>query len=405
VVDGSSPARWTGPRPFVGREEVLGRLREELVSAMEHSGRAVILHGPRGSGRVSLARRLVAPARQGAVRIAFGDAADPDEPAWSQIAHQLTVRRRALRAVARTASKWIGVIPLVGGTFEAVIDTVQTLRRDRGGAPETAADGNGSTVDHVRLLLSESPMEPRLIVLENLEASDPSEMAGAFALAQRIGGTRTLFIATSTSTGGRLPKDVALLRDEIVRYGNGDELAIPPLTPDECLGAVEKATGSPLPDPWRLWLKSRAPGTPEALWELLGELAARDVLVRQDAKPDSPTWSWTRLPVPSDDVMVAIRDDEVADLPTEEKQVLAAAAQIGGVFEVGELADRIGMPELELQECLDRLVRRGRLRFDGTEETDGVLVDRYAFRDIGSVGRWAARSDLLQPLGDSCYRR
>lgn len=392
-MDRPDGSRWHGPRPFVGRTEVLRELRQELVTAMEDQGRAVILHGPPGSGRVALARRLLAPARSGGVRIAIGDAADPDEPAWNQIAFQLTAKRRALRALGRTASKWIGLIPLLGGIFEAIIDTANTLKRRRHGSDPAASYGTGSTVDQVRLLLAEAPFEPRLIILENLEASDPSEMAGAFALAQRIGQTRTLFIGTSTSTGGRLPKDVAELRDQIVRYRNGDEMAIPPLSPDECRQAIEEATGSAPPPEWQTWLENWAPDTPEKLWDLLGELAARGVLVEQDPGAGTAAWAWTRPPEPADDALVAIRDEEVEDLSDEERRILAAAARIGTVFEVGVLADRLGFDELALQERLDRLVRRGRIRFEGTEEVDDDFIDRYAFPDARTAALWTARQE------------
>jgi hypothetical protein len=388
------PSTWPGPRPFVGREDVLRHLRRELVAAMEETGRAVILHGPPGSGRAALARRLISPARQGGVRVAIGDAADPEEPAWNQIAFQLTARRRALKALGRTASKWIGLIPLLGGTFEAIMDTARTLNRRRRGGSAPASYGTGSTVDKVRLLLAEAPLEPRLIILENLEASDPSEIAGAFALAQRIGQTRTLFIGTSTSTGGRLPKDVAELRDQIVRYRNGDELAIPPMTTEECCQAVEQATGGPLPPEWRAWLESRAPATPEKMWGLLGQLAARGVLVEgKPADTEDSAWTWTRSPEPADDALVAIQDEEVEDLSGQEKQILATAARMGAVFEVRMLADRLGVDELELQERLDRLVRRGRLRFEGTEEVDDDFIDRYAFPDARTAALWAARQE------------
>jgi hypothetical protein len=388
--------QWPGPRPFVGREEVVRALRQELVQAMEDQGRAIILHGPPGSGRAALARLLLPPARDGGVRIAIGDAADPDEPAWSQIAHQLTARRRALRAVARTASGWIGLVPVIGPIAEAIVDTVHTLRKRRGRHEAEGPHGTGSTVDQVRLLLSEAPREPRLIILENLETGDPGELAGAFALVRRIRDTRTLFVGTSTSTGGTLPDEVSQLLEEIVRQGVGDALGIPPLTPDESVAAVREALGAHPPPEWHEWLLGHAPGTPERLWEVMGGLLERGALVpHPDTAGEAPTgWTWAREPSPADAWLVAIRDDEAEGLSDEDAQILATAARIGASFAVSDLARRLGVDELELQERLDSLTRRGRLAFEGTTEVEGELVDRYRFPDERIAARWKARTGI-----------
>ncbi|HSK21287.1 MAG TPA: ATP-binding protein [Longimicrobiales bacterium] len=381
---------WTGKRPFIGRENVLAALHGELTAASTGAGRFILLHGPDGSGRAALVRRFNREARRRNRRLssAIGDAADPVTPAWRQIALRLTAGRRVGAAVKRTLSEWIDpLVPVVGPIVSAVVKTVEILRPDRQPRQRTEVMGTGSTIDQVRTLLVHGGEKPRLIILENLEVSDPSELAGASALIQRLESSHTLFIGTAISRSGTLPPAVADLLREAQRLKVGHVIEIPALTPAETARAVEKATGNALPDGWRGWLRDAAPATPAQLWNLLGELQQTGELVRKRGR-----WHWARIaPVSDGAAVIPFAASELDNLADVDITLLEAAGRLGVAFEAPALAAALRMDEMALEDHLARLVRKQRLRLTDTVERDGDLVDRYEFVRPENAARWAAR--------------
>jgi hypothetical protein len=382
---------WPGRRPFIGRDDVLASLHREMEGASAGSGRFILLHGPDGSGRAALVRRFDREARRRHRQLssAIGDAADPVTPAWRQIALRLTASRRVAAVAKHTLSEWIDpLVPVIGPVVSAVMKTVEILRPDRRPRQRVEVMGTGSTIDEVRTILVHGGERPRLIILENLEASDPSEMAGASALIQRLQASHTLFIGTATSRSGTLPGPVADLLREAERLKVGSVLEIPPLTRAQAAAAVEQATGTALPDDWRDWLRAAAPATPAQLWTLLGELWTSGDLVLKRRR-----WRWARAaPESLGAAAIPFAPAELDDLTGGDILLLEAAGRLGPSFEAPVLAAALRIDEIELDDQLARLVRKQRLRLEETVERDGDLVDRYVFVRPENAARWAARS-------------
>jgi hypothetical protein len=378
-----SPGEWSGPRPFVGRQDVLAALDHALAQALRGEGLFVVLHGPDGSGRAALARRFteLAGKRHRRLRSALGDAADASQPAFKQLAFHFTARRRAGAALRRSIKEWIpAVVPVVGDLVSAIVETVQTLRRTQDS--QSAPTGSGSTIDQVRLLLTFGGNDPRIIVLENLEGSDADELAGAFALVQRLRGTSTLFIGTSLSTGGQLPGPVRDLVREAERLGVGSTIEIPQLSAEQAAAAVEAATGGPMPGAWRAWLQSAAPRTPTELWDLLGAVEREGLLVRGGGG-----WRWAENPP-----VASLGHSSIVlpDVAPAERQLLIAAGRCGTSFRVSQLIDALGWSELEVEDRLAPLGRRRLISLRETLEEDGEIVDVYAFDSPAVAAAWAA---------------
>ena len=376
---------WHGERPFIGRDEVIARLEVVLASALDGEGHVIVLHGPPGSGRAALVRRFAEEARRRhrRLRIGIADAADPERPAWAQLAFGFTARQRAGAALLRTLKEWLFLIPIIGNVVTAIVESIQELRPKK--KDEKAALGTGSTVDQVRMLLSVGGSDPRLIILENLEASDPSELAGAFALVQRIRETRSLFVATATSTGGRLPRSVADLLHEAERLKCGRAVEISSLTAEQCADAMASAVGSPLPEAWRGWLDTHAPTTPLELWRLMDEAVAAGQLRREGGR-----WAWTPAPEASFRPPPSAHGPIDADtVSAADRALLAAAGRLGARFEVHALALALGIDETIVADRLAAIARRGVIALDATIERDGDLIDVYRFVRPADAQRWA----------------
>lgn len=212
----SADSRTDTPPP----SPVIQQLNEELAAASA-SGRAVFLQVPPGSTCVA---QFVHEARRSnrRLRTAVANAADPTTPAWRQIAFRLTGRHRAGAALRRSLEAWVSMVPLIGPVISAVMNTAAELR----GTPEpgTAAAGTGSTIDDVRRILAHGRNDLRLIVLENCEAADAAELAGAFALIQQLRTTRTLLLVIASAAAGRGGSGFTDLLWEAERAGVGRRL-------------------------------------------------------------------------------------------------------------------------------------------------------------------------------------
>ena len=377
------PDGWSGPRPFIGRESLLRELDRALEEAISGHGQFVILHGPDGSGRAAIGHHFIKRARRKSRRLrsAAGDAADPDNPAFRQLAARLTTAGRAGRALRRSLKDWIGaLVPVIGDALEALIETIQTLRRTQDSAH--APTGSGSTIDQVRLLLTFGGEDPRIILLENLEGSDADELAGAFALVQRLQHTHTLFIGTCLSASGQLPGRVRDLLREAERLGVGRLLQVPNFTPQEAADAAELAINLPLPTAWRAWLDACAPRTPADLWELLGGLERQRLLT-----PAGRRWQLAPQPPPPAHASGRMT---LADVSPDERALLAAAGAQGLEFRVPRLVQQLGWDELRVQDQLASLSRRNIVRFRETAEEDGELIDVYTFDSPATAAAWTA---------------
>jgi hypothetical protein len=319
------------------------------------------------------------------LKTAIGDAADPDAPAWKQIAFRFTATRRVGVALQRSFADLVDLVPVVGGVLSALVETINALRPRRRRTDEPEVLGTGSTIDQVRMLFVHGRSESRLIVLENLEASDPDELAGAFALIQRLPQTRTLFVCTSLSQAGRLPPMVSDLLREAERLGVGHAVEIPRLTPMDVVTGVREATGEAVPQPWADWLQHAAPASPEQLWELLG-----DVVESGDLVHDGRCWVWSAAGPPDDDAIIPITEAELAGLSPDDVALLASAGAIGPVFDARTLAAATGDNELRLEDRLARLVRRQLIALTDTIESGDDLIDVYGFVQPKDARRWAA---------------
>lgn len=371
----------TPERPFTGRIQILTDLHRELDDAMAGPGRAVFLHGPEGCGRRALVRTFeyAARLRHRGLRTAIGDAADPHMAAWRQISMRLTGRHRLGAVATRTFGDWVGVLPVIGSLASAIVGTIRELRPRRD--PERGQIGTGFAVDEIRGLLVHGSTEPRLIILERLEAGDADELAGVFALMQRLAETHTLLIATSTAEAGSLPPRVNDLVREAERLRCGRDLAIPPFTADECIRALESAGASPLPGAWHEWWRAFPALTPTELWDRCDRLIDAGVIIRRRRG-----WLWNGVPDPNSEPG-RVGDSVSLD---RDQMLLAAAAMCGAEFDSSALALVLNEDEAAVDRILARLVRQGIVKLKHTIERDNVFSDVFAFTDVRAAQRFAA---------------
>lgn len=421
----SATPDWSGPRPFVGQERHLQTLDRALSAMRDGAGRSVFILGERGSGKHRLVARFLESVTRvdppvGILELTAGERTG----VWQALRARVTRRRRIRQFLTAVLPEWIDFIPVVGPVTTAIIRSVQTLRRrpavSQPGS-HTAARRRSGAVAALDDTLAEST-GPLVLVVRRFERARDDELAGAFHAIRTLPHHPILFVATVTLEHGAPPDAVLDLIREAERYDSADILRLDPLAPADWTGAVERATGRPLPDPWRLWLARHEPLFPGALWSLLAHAQLR--LGALTATPDG--WDWTAEPPPpagEGDAPAGGRPGGAAadaqpggatadpatgsgapgapgapaptaagtgtstldGLDPEDRDLLAAATADGGTFDTGATAAGARLDELELQDRLARLERAGWVRFIETRAAGDDLVDVYAVARPGLV--------------------
>ncbi len=378
---------WSGQTPFVGREDLLEVLMRQVDAAVGEGGRAIFLLGPAGSGKTALVAVLqeVAFRRHRDLKAQYVDCAQSGAQTWLELARLFTRGHRLRRSAWKVAMEWLDVTQ-IGAVFTAIWRTVKAARtgelpRDHRQPSRSPSD---TAMDAVRLLMEHAPLEPRLIVLDSLERGDAEDLAGAFALIQRLAETRTIFIAAVRTKDGRPPPAIADLMLEAERLGRSQRVPLPALTREELRAAVERTTRSTVPDEWLGWLAEASRGVPSALWSALGRLE-RDGKLRRAGR----RWRWQSSP--DEGVRDATqRTVDVSGLDDEDLLLLALAAVEGAVFHSTVVAELSGLSELDLEDRFSRLCRAGVLEYRGAAGEGAELASVYAFRNVIDADVFAA---------------
>ncbi len=225
----SGSASPTGPVPPPDRlregagDPLLPVLEETLGAVLEDRGRAVFVVAPPDpeTGRRLATFQEEAFRRHRELRVGFVDCVHttPEDDAWEQFDILLLRRHRLRDAARRLAPEWMEALPL-GEAVKAVYLTVRSLITRKGPEeePDEPAPSGGGGVDYAQGLWTLGPLEPRLLILENFQQAEPSELAGTARLVAHLERTRALLVVVAR-TKGQLPPSVEDLILEAERGG------------------------------------------------------------------------------------------------------------------------------------------------------------------------------------------
>ncbi|MFI5306627.1 MAG: AAA family ATPase [Polyangiales bacterium] len=280
----------TGGPPFVGRERVLGRLRQALNEAVAGRGRVCALLGEPGIGKTRVVEALEREI-SGSVRVAWGYCRETGDapPLWPWL--------RLLREV--TAGAWTPDLEQRG---EARHDAFEAMLR-------TLAQAAEST--------------PRVLVLDDLHAADAASIELLSLLLDQIAHMRILVIATLRhARGSRAPRPDTHL-PQVLGHRNCERIALDRLSLED----VHEYVAAMIDDRDGNLAKAvfaKSEGNPFFMTELSRHL--------RDAEHPDPS----ALSLP-DTALELIRQG-VGKLGAETRELLSAAAVIGRSFELPLLA-------------------------------------------------------------------
>lgn len=294
-----------GAAPIVGRDQELAVIDEVLVDIVAGRERWLLLTGPAGIGKTRLAEEAARRARERGVRIVWSNCPDDEgTPAW-----------------------W----PL------------RPLVRDLGGDPDSVfLPPAGVDADTVRFqvyekvsaqLVEASCRQPVLVVVDDVQWLDAASSRWLTFVANVLRGHRVGIVLTMRD--GEPRTELGQLLASFHRWAGALHISVPPLDAAAASALLDQVSRESLPASESFALITRTGSNPL----LLTEYARLPRAERHDGS----------MPLAARGLL----GRRLNRLSEEVLSVLRAAAVIGDVFELGLVADVVGLSLGEVVDLLD----------------------------------------------------
>ncbi|MET8101339.1 AAA family ATPase [Streptomyces sp. NPDC005236] len=325
--------------PFVGREDVLGELRDAGERAAAGRGGLVTLTGAAGAGKTRVAEE--AARRAEGFRTVWTwcppDAVQHALRPWSRLLRELVVDDvRCARLVAASPS----LRAVLAGSADA---------------GRTEADPEAARVrlagDVTEILTTVARRRPLLLVLDDVHAADASSLRLLLETSDAVRGSKVLLLATARDDDTAW-QDRAWARAQLLRRGSA--LPVGPLRDEDVAALLDAATGD-----------TPAPSAVQALARYTGgDAFFVTELLRSGAGLEGTGPKATAVSVRIRDVIRA----RTAELSPRTARLLDIASLLGTRFRLDVLADAAGEPLDEVRALLGEAAGAGLLAEAGANE-------------------------------------
>jgi hypothetical protein len=359
---------------FVGRTSERELLDEYLRRAIAGDQQLVLVEGEAGIGKTALLlgfARTHVKSRSARVFHLSAPVGEPYRPVHhaalaatdQKLYRRLGGRRQAADVAQSVYLDYIGLIPVIGDVLAAIIGTIERIRQRNAGAFLPSA---ASVDEDIAALLSAARRKPLVLLMDNLEEADASEITRLEKLiCDADEGARILIVGAyrPAAPGKPQPPVKRLLRTLPEADEFFVERRLGPLAPEEVEELLHhRFRGTPVPPPFLDRLHQSTGGHPGAVNEALADLQFRGGIRRSAGR-----WTFEAeiaMPVLHGGQAPAL---DLDSLPSAIVEALQAASLLGAEFDSSSLARLIETDELIVEDRLAGAVHYGLLEACGED--------------------------------------
>lgn len=313
-------------RLVVGRERELRRLHQLLVESINGSPRTVVLTGEAGIGKTTTIQAFLYQAlNDHDVLVACGQCLEhqgPSEP-YMPLFDALDRLCRSnkelnlLKTLARCGPNWLVEMPWLVDDDELAMFAHRTVGNTR----------SRMLREVVESLVAISEIRPLILVLEDLQWSDPSTLDALNALVRiPVAAHLLILLSCRTSELGDAARPSAALLNALQLHGLCEELALPPLTEEEVGEYLRnRLPENTLSEESGRLLHARTEGNPLFIEMLVNDFSAEGETGQFSDSTPAPAQLATGVP----ETLKRMIENRLATVSRRKQEVLEAAAVAG----------------------------------------------------------------------------
>ena len=356
----------SGEAPFIGREDVLTRLRGRFARAEAGTRQFVLLSGEPGIGKTRLAAVFAHDAHAAGANVLYGrsdtDSLVPYQPFIAAIEHYIAQRghrdfARDLDLELRELSR---LIPGLRQYMPTLLEPPPVEME-----PEMARFRMFDAVS--RVFASIAKDRPAVLILDDLHWADTSTALLVRHTMQQLEGVRLLIIGTFRDVEACRSEDLAELLARLQPKPAFEQISLQGLDPGETAAFVAARHGWHATAGFIRQLRYATDGNPLFIEETLKSL-------EEGGLADGETVSEQALsPIAVPEPVTAVIARRLLRLSDATRRMLAVASVVGAEFQLGLLVALVERDEDEIIAELEEAAAAGLVR----ESTDEVF--HYAF--------------------------
>jgi len=376
--------------PLVDRTEEMNVLKEAVYRAVHGEGGLVFIHGEAGIGKTRLVRELGAYARSRGVQVLYGRCPAlfrmdgvPPYILWKEV-----IKDYLETCTPEQLYRVIGYYP--AEVAKLVPELSQKLRSMPQSLPISPEQEQNRLFEAVSQFITNISREtPLLVVLEDLQWTDPSSLLLLHYLARGVQKTPLLLLGAYRSTDidarhplspvltelnrERLPQSVSLKR---MSLNDISEMIRQMLEQDDIPAELCKA----------VYEKTR--GNPFFAEEVVKSLKEEEIIYRERNRWEFKETSEFEFPETVKNVVKA----RISRLDEDCQNVLTMASFVGNDFTLEALCGITGIEESKLLEIMDRLVKTGLIKHRAVRGEDvcsfaDIIVRDVEYEEVGTFKR------------------
>ena len=376
--------------PLIDRVEEMSVLKEAVYRAVHGEGSLVFIHGEAGIGKTRLVRELGAYARSRGVRVLYGRCPAlfrmdgvPPYILWKEV-----IKDFLEECTPEQLYRVIGFYP--AEVAKLVPELGQKLRTIPQSLPIGPEQEQNRLFEAVSQFISNISQEnPLLVILDDLQWTDPSSLLLLHYLARGVHKTPLLLLGAYRSTDidakhplspvltelkrERLPQSVSLKRMSLEEISEMIEQTLEQddISPEFCRMVYEKTGGNPF-----------------FAEEVIESLKEEGTIYREGNKWKFKEVSKIEFPESVKNVLKA----RFSRLDDECQSVLTMASFVGNDFTLEAMSALTGIEENKLLELMDRMLKTGlikerEVRGEGVCSFADILVRDVVYEEVSLLKR------------------